>query len=84
MQMSRRNNRNSRHFFTEAEVNERGMGSRFALGLLFPWGGLGTSYMIPIVYRYPGEEVVRCEHETSFDKLQIVNNKCSHKTKFLW
>ena len=29
MQISRRNNRNSRHFFTEAEVNERGMGSRF-------------------------------------------------------
>ena len=41
MQMSRRNNRNSRHFFTEAEVNERGMGSRFAFGLLFPWGGGG-------------------------------------------
>ena len=39
MQMCRRNNRNSRHFFTEAEVNERGMGSRFAFGLLFAWGG---------------------------------------------
>ena len=33
MQICRRNNRNSCHFFTEAEVNERGMGSRVAFGL---------------------------------------------------